>query len=160
MAFELYFLRHGEAVEKEDWAGDDESRPLTSEGAKRIKREAEALAALGLKPEEILASPLVRAFQTAEILARGLGISSRLIREERLAPGFGLSEMKRILEARRSATKLMLVGHEPDFSATIGAMIGGGRVECRKGSLVRLDLRDPASTDATLAWLIPAKILG
>ena len=53
----------------------------------------------------------------------------------------------------------MLVGHEPDFSATIAACIGGGSVECKKGGLARLDIDDPDSLSGTLVWLLPPRVL-
>jgi phosphohistidine phosphatase len=54
----------------------------------------------------------------------------------------------------------MLVGHEPDFSETIRALIGGGRVVCKKGGLARVDLlSDAATLSGQLVWLIPPKEL-
>lgn len=52
-----------------------------------------------------------------------------------------------------------LVGHEPDFSGVISARIGGGRVECKKGSLVRVDTDDPSSLTGVLVWLLPPRVL-
>jgi phosphohistidine phosphatase len=152
---EIYFLRHGDAGAAEGWKGSDAERPLSKEGAARMEKEAAAIARLRPTLDMILTSPLVRARQTAEIVARKLRLTQALIVEERLAPGFAAADLKRILKARRASRGLLLVGHEPDFSRVISACIGGGSVECRKGSLIRVDMDDPASLSGVLVWLLP-----
>ncbi len=156
---ELYFLRHGDAGNPTGWKGTDEQRPLSKEGAALMQREAAAIALLRLPLDAILTSPLVRARQTAEIVARATGLLDGVSIEERLRPGFGTGELEGILGAHRASRGLMLVGHEPDFSRVISICTGGGRVECKKGSLVRVDLADPASLAGVLAWLLPPGVL-
>jgi phosphohistidine phosphatase SixA len=53
----------------------------------------------------------------------------------------------------------MLVGHEPDFSRTIGALIGSGRVQIKKGGLARVDVKNASLQSGELVWLIPPKAL-
>jgi phosphohistidine phosphatase len=156
---EIYFLRHGDAVKKSGGKGGDGERPLSTEGTALITREAGAIALLRLGLDLIMTSPLVRARQTAEIVARELRLPGALAIDERLAPGFGPNALLSILREHRANTALLLVGHEPDFSQTIAACIGGGRVECGKGGLARVDLDDPDSIRGTLAWLLPARVL-
>jgi len=156
---EIYFFRHGDARAAEDWKGSDAERPLSKEGTARMEKEAAAIVLLRLPLEAILTSPLVRARQTAEILARKLRLAKGLVVEERPAPGFGTAELKRILAERHSLRGLLLVGHEPDFSRVISACTGGGRVECKKGSLIRLDMDDPTSLTGILVWLLPPRVL-
>lgn len=69
----LYLFRHGIASEPDDpnYPKDDE-RPLTSRGARRTLKAARGLAMIDVDPDLILTSPLVRARQTAEIVARVL----------------------------------------------------------------------------------------
>ena len=86
---ELYFLRHGEAGKKDEWEGEDSERPLSKDGIARMKLEASAISDLDLGLELILTSPLVRARQTADIVARELDMRDRLVIDDRLAPGFG-----------------------------------------------------------------------
>ena len=154
----LYFLRHGLAGDREDWTGDDFDRPLTEEGHERMAREAATLARLDIELDWIITSPLVRAYQTAESVAKQMNLLDQLVKDERLAPGFGPDKLAPLLLEYASAAALMLVGHEPDFSQTIGHLIGG-RVECKKGSLARVDLIAPTSLKGVLAWLIPPKVL-
>jgi phosphohistidine phosphatase SixA len=59
----------------------------------------------------------------------------------------------------RDARGLMLVGHEPDFSETIGRVMGGGRLTMKKGALACIQVEDPASLKGTLVWLIPPRVL-
>lgn len=154
----LYFLRHGLA-DRDQWHGNDFERPLTEKGKARMAREADTLAALGLALDRVVTSPLARAYQTAEIVATRLEMGDRLVEDERLAPGFGPDELAGILSAHPQAEAIMLVGHEPDFSETISALIGGGAVVCKKGSLARVDLYDNAALGGELVWLIPPGVL-
>ena len=154
---EVYFLRHGDAGAAGDWKGSDAERPLSKDGAAQMEKEAAAIARLGLRLDTILTSPLVRARQTAEIVIKELQLAQALVVEKRLAPGFGTGELQRILKERRAARGLLLVGHEPDFSKVISACIGGGSVECRKGSLIRVDMDE--SLKGVLVWLLPPNLL-
>ncbi len=155
----VYFLRHGLAGDPNEWEGDDFDRPLTDEGRERMTREAKAMAKLDLEPDVIVTSPLVRAKQTAEIVADRLRLRERLVEDERLAPGFNTERLVRILQDHTDADALMVVGHEPDFSFTLGQLIGGGKIDLKKGGLACVDLPDAASLDAVLLWLVPPKVL-
>jgi phosphohistidine phosphatase len=155
----LYFLRHGLA-DRGAWRGRDDSlRPLTEEGKARMAREAAVLSKIGLKLDLILSSPLTRARQTAEIVGRRLGLAERVKVDERLGPGFGVGALSEILKSHAEIQALMLVGHEPDFSETIGSLIGGGQVVCKKGALARVDLHQSAPPRGRLVWLIPPSLL-
>ena len=154
----LYFLRHGLAADRETWTGDDFDRPLTDQGKERMAREAATLVEMSLDLDVILTSPLVRAYQTAEIVAQHLNQTDKLVQDERLSPGFGSNQLAKILKTYPGAQALMLVGHEPDFSQVIGDLIGGGRFTCKKGSLACVELTD-RSLHGVLVWLIPASVL-
>lgn len=153
----IYFLRHGLAGDRSEWQGDDTKRPLTDEGKEKIKRTAITLAALGLGLDGILTSPLVRAKQTAEIVARKL--NCLLVEDKRLAPGFNDDQLEKILLDHPNANTVMLVGHEPDFSETISALIGGGNIVCKKGGLALVELPNAHSKRGELVWLVPPKVL-
>jgi phosphohistidine phosphatase len=167
---EIYFMRHGLAEERETWNGADFDRPLTDKGKERLAESAEKIAQLNLDLQAVITSPLKRAYETAKIVVDHLGIASSLFQDERLAPGFDVERLEAILTDHPEAQRLMIVGHEPDFSETIGALIGG-RVVCKKGSLARVDLplaryageegETPVSLPqrGELVWLIPPKVL-
>ncbi len=156
---QLYFLRHGLAADRVHWHGDEARRPLTPEGEERMAREAATLRKLRLGLDRIISSPLTRALQTAQIVAKELKLSNRVVEDPRLAPGFGLEPLAGILRDHGDAGALMLVGHDPDFSDTIGELIGGGTVICKKGALARIDLADPDEPKGELVWLIPPRML-
>lgn len=155
----LYFLRHGLAGSAGDWPGPDGERPLTPEGVERMKREAQAMARLGLKLDAVISSPLLRALQTAEIVADRLALRDRLVVDARVGPGFSLAALEEIVAEHAGQGDLMLVGHEPSFSETVGGLVGGGRVVMKKGGLACVDVPGPLRSGAELLWLIPPKIL-
>jgi phosphohistidine phosphatase len=142
---ECYFLRHGPAADPAQWPGDDYDRPLTRDGRKRIEREAETLASLGLEFDAIVTSPLVRAVQTAAIIADVLKISERLVEDKRLGFGFDLDALETVLAERSGANTILLVGHEPSMSSTVGALIGDARIAFKKGALASVTLTGGAS---------------
>jgi phosphohistidine phosphatase len=156
----VYFLRHGKSVDAAVWRADDRLRPLTQEGIDLMRHEAAALRPLGLVPDVLVTSPLTRARQTAEIVARELAME--LIEDERLAPGFDRDALAAIMDDHAEAEALMVVGHEPDFSATIAKLIGGGRIDVKKGGLARVDVveRVGAMVFGVLVALLTPSLLG
>jgi phosphohistidine phosphatase len=153
-----YFLRHGIAVEAEDWTGDDFDRPLTREGRTRLEREAKAIEELSLGLDCIATSPLLRAKETAEIVADRLGLRGKFSEDPRLAGGFNNDRLTAILTAHAEASSIMLVGHEPSMSATIGRAIGAATIELKKAALAGVEFDHPASS-GRLFCLIPPKVL-
>jgi phosphohistidine phosphatase len=154
----VYFVRHGIA---EDAAavGSDAQRRLSEKGRAKMAAIGQTLAELQIEPDAILTSPLVRARQTADIVARALGLPSRVEDDDRLAGGFDLPRLGEILTEHADAESVMLVGHEPNMSAVIGHAIGGGYVEMKKGAVACVEFSDPASPRGELLWLAPPKIL-
>jgi phosphohistidine phosphatase len=156
----VYFLRHGKAEDRLAWTGRDAERPLTVEGREALGREAKRLRALDLALDVVVTSPLVRARETAEIVAGELGLGGRLVEDERLAPGFDVARLEQVLAAHAPAGALMIVGHEPDFSETIAELIGGGDVVMKKGGLARVDVAAPVAGGGQLVWLLTPPLLG
>jgi phosphohistidine phosphatase len=156
---DLYILRHGVAMQRGEWEGDDALRPLTVSGMKDMAREARFFAKLGLALDAILTSPLTRAFQTAEIVADHLNLRDKLIAEPALGPDFGPRRLSKLLRSYPEAGALMLVGHEPSLSQTIGYLVGG-RVILRKGGLAYVQLAEDSFNRSTLAWLLQPKVMG
>lgn len=155
----LYFLRHGLAGDSSEWKGADFARPLTEEGIAKMKRSADTLAQMELDLQLILTSPLVRAYQTAEIVARQFKMLDKLVKDERLGSGFGIKYLAEILAEHSNVVSLMLVGHEPGISETVSHLIGGGRVVIKKGALAYVELSDAKALKGELVWLIPPKVM-
>lgn len=154
-----YFLRHGIAAEPESWSGSDADRPLTREGRERMEREAKAIDELDIGLDCIVTSPLLRAKQTAEILAARLDLRAKLVEDSRLAEGFNLECLAAILSSHPDSESIVLVGHEPSMSAVIGRAIGKASVELKKAALAGLEFDDRGSPSGTLLCLIPPKVL-
>jgi phosphohistidine phosphatase len=80
------------------------------------------------------------------------------VNDKRLEPGFNVQQLQAILLDHPDADSVMIVGHEPDFSETIGALIGGS-IAIKKGGLALVELERPHSKHGDLLWLIPPKFL-
>jgi phosphohistidine phosphatase len=153
---QLLFLRHGPAESKNEWTGDDEERPLTGHGRLLVSDMACSLPRLKTRPDVVVTSPLARAQQTAEIVGTCLGPTVRVVTDKRLAPGFGLKQLEKVLRDYDDVECLMLVGHDPDFSEVVRALTGG-RLSVRKGGLAHVEMPDPKVMKGRLvALLVPA----
>jgi phosphohistidine phosphatase len=155
----LYFLRHGLAGSHEEWKGDDALRPLTKKGMKNMVSQAKCINEMELNLDVIVTSPLARAFQTADIVADELKMGEKLVQDERLAPGFGMDDLAQVLQSYPDASNIMLVGHEPDFSQTVSALIGGSRLVIKKGGLARIDVFNADPLQGKLIWLLPPSVM-
>jgi len=161
----LFLLRHGLAVERDEFdPANDADRPLTPKGHRQLRHVAAALRAMELRFDAIWSSPLVRARQTAEIVAAELKLKKRLAGAAELKPG-GCPEklLHKISQPPPAVENILFVGHEPDFSELISRLVAGGSgasFALKKGGLAKLALEKfPASNRATLAWLLtPAQM--
>ena len=117
----LYLMRHGPAEDEAD-SGVDADRALTASGRERVANVAKALLDAKESPSEILTSPLVRAVQTAEIVAIVAGVAQLRIGRE-VAPGGDGARLARFL-ASSGRKRVMLVGHEPDMSGLLSTLLG------------------------------------
>ena len=154
---ELYVVRHAVAAERPADGSDSPSRPLTVDGAARMQVAARGMQRLGVSPELLFSSPYARATQTAELIAGELKVAVR--RSDLLAPGCDLPALAELLQPHRRAKRVMLVGHEPDFSHLIGVLCGGGKLELKKGAISRVDITAFAAASGTLIWLLPPRLL-
>ena len=157
---ELYFLRHGIAVVRDDLdAGKDAERPLTPKGRRQLRLTAGAMKKLGLRFDLILSSPYLRAKQTAEIVARALKLNRRLELPDALAPDGSPKDLIRELNASEPVPeKVLLVGHEPYLSRLISWLTTGSfelAMDFKKGGLCKLEAEKLSYGHcATLAWLL------
>jgi phosphohistidine phosphatase len=162
----LYLLRHGEAADHGDPRyPNDAARPLTAKGRKRTRQLANALRRMDISFDVIFTSPLARARQTAEIVARSLGLEKKLRPTNHLAPeGTFVDLLAQVEHARVSAKAILLVGHEPYLSGLISLLCTGGpalALTLKKGGLCRLELESvKAGRCATLEWLLGPRHFG
>jgi len=153
----VHLLRHAHAGDAFEWIGDDDLRPLTSKGRGQAARLGAFLAAHGVRPDVIVSSPLVRARQTAEIVAEALGMTFRT--DPRLGAGFGKRELWALLD-ESGGREVMFVGHDPDLSALLSYLIDTAGIGMRKGALATVDLQTKLGDgEGELRWLVPPDLL-
>jgi phosphohistidine phosphatase len=141
MARQLWLLRHGEAVPHD--AADDDERPLTERGRDQSRAAGRSLAALEVEVHLCFTSPKVRARETAELACAELGIEP--IEHRPLADGFDRKDALELVEAADGDQRVLIVGHEPDFSQLVHDL-AGGRIDLKKGGIAGLRL-DGASAE-------------
>jgi phosphohistidine phosphatase len=156
---ELYVVRHAEAEDPPPGMRDAQRR-LTEKGRRDFTRAAQGLAVLEVGLDTILTSPLVRARETAEILAKELGGPEPRL-EDDLAPGGSLEALLRGL--RDQGSRIAVVGHEPGLGHLVSLAASGrvtGGTPLRKGGVARLDFPGaPQPGAAVLSWLLTCKQL-
>lgn len=156
----LYLVRHAAAEDAKSGQSDEE-RALTADGIRKFRRAAQGIVKLLAEnpPKVILTSPLVRARQTAGILAEAFDHAKcklDLRMSDALAPPGHLQAL--LKEARREDT--IAVAHDPFLSDWVGLLCFGkpGQVELKKGALAALELAD-RSPSAQLLYLLQPSIL-
>ncbi len=133
MARHLWLLRHGEA-EPHD-ADADDARRLTERGREQSRAAGRALAALGVEFQHVFTSPKVRALETARLACEALGVEP--VEHEPLRAGFDRDDALELLAATGDDKRVLIVGHDPDFSQLVHD-ITGGRVALKKGGIAGL----------------------
>ncbi len=150
----LHIVRHAEAIDPSPTMTDD-YRYLTCRGRTRFRRVAESLKKCGIDPDIIISSPLLRAVQTAEIVAETLRFAGELTILPPLADGFRTSQLREFLQSIPPTRELMMVGHEPDLGIIAGELLHLTPCSIKKGGVITLKIK-PAETElaANFLWLI------
>jgi phosphohistidine phosphatase len=118
----ILLIRHAHAVDGNEARVDDDERWLTSKGREVARRMGDALRRRGLELDEVWTSPLVRAVQTAELVAAAAHYTGKVAVLAALAPGGRVRAVAEVLEARPGV--VAVVGHESDIS-TLAAYLCG-----------------------------------
>src|SRR6476659_4187985 len=142
-AYQLFLIRHGIAEERGDAWPDDAKRTLSEDGIERFQKSARCLVRLDVWIDVVLTSPLVRARQTADIVASAFDPRPSIIAIDSLAPGGSYASLVADLEKHGRKTRIALVGHEPGIGE-LGARLIGSRhaIEFKKGAIARVDIED------------------
>ena len=160
----LYLIRHAEAQQlsaRNDFT--DEKRPLTKEGRSRMERAAKGLLRMGVQPALIMTSPLIRAVETAEIVATRLGIEGRdIVRCDALSPGASVDALFEEIK-RRGDQPTALIGHEPNLSIFVSSVLGSEAtlpLDFKKGGACCLEVTETVpSIRGVLVWLLTLRQL-
>jgi phosphohistidine phosphatase len=160
---QLYILRHGEAGKRMPPGGMDSKRALTVTGREEVQEVAQALSALGLELDFMASSPLERARQTAQIVAKALKVKKGSLEEwSELKPEGRRADLYKKLAQFKPETSVMVVGHEPYLSVMIGELAfgspTGGRVVLKKAGLAKISITSfHPKAKGELRWLLAPK---
>jgi len=154
-------IRHAVAEERGDEWPDDAKRPLSDDGASRMRKAARGLDRLGVTLDVVVTSPLVRAKQTAELVAGAMNPRPPIVTADSLTPDGNYQEIIADLEKQGKRTRIAIVGHEPGIGEFAARLIGSRHsIEFKKGAVCRIDVDAlPPSGPGDLRWLLPTKIL-
>jgi phosphohistidine phosphatase len=159
----LYVLRHGIA-EAPTPKGDDRARRLTSRGRDKLRAGAAGMRALGIELDALLTSPLVRAVETAAVVAEAFGGNPAPREVPALAAGVAPIESVRALRPFARHAGVMIVGHEPGLSGIVAVLLTGSAeglaLTLKKGGLVALELPSlQPHAGGTLRWMLTPRQL-
>jgi phosphohistidine phosphatase len=145
-------IRHAEAG---DDAPRDEARALTSRGRADARRLGRALARRGVRFTTIVTSPLVRAVQTAEIVAAATDYRGRMLATDVLQPEAPAADVVAFLATIAEGRSVALVAHEPILSAVAAALTRKSRHPAlRKAEALRIRLAAGPEAAGSLRWRV------
>lgn len=161
---QLLIIRHAIAEDREEFAKSgepDDARPLTAFGKQRMVRNVRGLKRVVPAIDLLATSPLVRAVQTASVIADAYGIGEVAVCEA-MRPERPIKDLARWLGRNREHDVVAVVGHDPHVSVLATWLMTGleePRVVFKKGGCLMLDVPNRPSGGATLLWaMAPAQL--
>ena len=163
---EIYIVRHADALDA-DGTMSDVQRPLSEEGIEKMRKGAKGLRNLlaGSFPplDAILTSPLLRAEETARIIAREVNDGGEVTTCPPLAGQFVWSDLLPFLTRYPAGARVALVGHEPSLGELAGWLLApgaGAAIPLKKGSCIAFGMEEPSERpSAELLWFLTPKLL-
>jgi phosphohistidine phosphatase len=162
---QLLIIRHAIAEDRDVFAesgAPDEDRPLTAFGKRRMRRNVRGLRRVAPQIDVLATSPLVRADQTARIVAEEYGLSE-VETVEALRPDARLRDLLRWIAKQPADAVVAVVGHEPHLGTLVTWLISGVElqgVSIKKGGAALVEFqKKPSASGGTLEWLLtPAQL--
>jgi phosphohistidine phosphatase len=159
---QLYIVRHGIAIDREDPKAPAEAeRYLTEEGIAKTKQVAKGIALLGVHGDLMVSSPYLRAMQTAAIFASALDYPEHKIRQsESLLPGAEPVAFLRELAREKNASSVFCFGHAPHVDGLLAATVGAPRhiTSMKKAGVAFVELKRVSPPNGQLVWLVTPKV--
>ncbi|HEX9743064.1 MAG TPA: histidine phosphatase family protein [Nitrospiraceae bacterium] len=160
---ECILFRHGIAVERADWDGEEALRPLTTEGKKKTRKSLAGLRRLGAGPTHLFSSPLARALQTAQLARKAFGMRDEIAVKNELLPDAPPAELLVVLASLPDNARVICVGHEPHLGAAASVMVFGkatAGLSLKKagGCSLGFDGKPRAGRGTLNWWLTPAQL--
>ena len=156
----LLIIRHAIAVDRGTPGIPDEERPLTPEGELKFREAAKGLVRLVDRPDALLTSPLLRAKQTAAIVASAWG--QIVPKETSPLAGGSFEEQAEVLDRYPDDATVAVVGHEPHLSGLLARLLGSrrdDRLTFKKGGAALVDVPAHLAEGGELVWFLPPKVL-
>jgi len=153
----ILIIRH--AIAEESNKGGDRARALTEEGKKKMKEAAEGFARLEIEIDTIYSSPLVRAVQTAEIVAKATGYKDKIEIMEELSPAYSPKDVTERLQNLKTNGTVAVAGHEPNCSELSGHLLGDAQIEFKKGAICLIETESFNAGSGLLLWHLSPQIL-
>lgn len=156
-------MRHGIAVERDEWEGADTDRPLTERGAKRVGQVAAGLNRLGAQPTHVLSSPLIRAIETAKIVHRLLSVRSAVQIVGELSPDAPPDQFLSIFHDLQPEACVLCIGHEPQLGMAASFMLSGratASFPMKKAGACLIEVTMPVKPGRGVLrwWLTPSQL--
>jgi len=158
----LYLLRHGIAEDIHP-GGDDAGRALTPEGRRKLRQVLETVRRARVDPGLILASPLKRARETAEVAQDVLRYKNKLLETKALVPNATPQTAWDEIRLHKSESSILAVGHNPLFAHLAAYLLGyeNLRIDFKKGGILCVNLESFAMhPKGTLQWYLTPKLAG
>jgi phosphohistidine phosphatase len=156
----LLIIRHAKAEERSGrlfMRKKDADRRLTDEGRKDMRKHAKGLREIAPTIDVLATSPLVRARETAEIVAEVFGVS-KIVELALLAPESDKQALLAWLKEQAADATIAIVGHEPHLSSFASLLIGEQErtvLTLKKGACCLIEFEDsPAAAAGVLLWLL------
>jgi phosphohistidine phosphatase len=160
---ELYIVRHGIAIDREDpKCPADPERFLTEEGREKSRQAAKGVAEIASVPDLILTSPYLRALQTAEVFAEVLEYSKNKIRKsELLLPGAEPMQLFREIAKDKDLSSVFVFGHAPHLDDVLATAVGTKHhiSALKKAGVAFVELKRLVPPSGELVWLATPKLL-
>ncbi len=156
-------IRHGIAVDREDWKGQEAQRPLTSKGTEKTREVVSTLSRLGLAPTHLLSSPFVRALDTAKLVREVFRMRTEVVLCDELLPDAPPDKLFPVLASLPDDACVVCAGHEPNLGQAAGFMLAGKPVaglSLKKAGVCCIRFEDvPRAGEGTLRWwMMPSQL--
>lgn len=156
-------VRHGIAVEREEWEGKDVDRPLTEKGKRRVRQVAAGLRRLEMRPTVIYASPARRAVETAQLLHDLLASRSLVQLRDELLPEAPPTQVLSLLQDLPPESCVICIGHEPHLGMAASILLSGrasASFPLKKAGACLIELSTPAKPGRGVLrwWLTPSQL--
>ncbi len=142
--------------------GGDSERRLTTEGRELIRSAGQALYRLGMHFDYIVASPFVRAAETAALIAEETQYAGQVLSDKRLIPSSNYEAVADLIHELNGVNSILLVCHQPMISDVISGITSTGHLMLNipPGSITATEIRSfRPHANGTLEWTMPAEML-